>query len=140
MSRDKFYRMHRSQLKLIKDLLEDETKYLPAAKTEMLKVLSNILDNDEGLLPNVNKEYDLIQFLCERYKKIIPKEIVPERTPEDFSSLAHTAWMIKTIRFKEMDNGKANRWLGFVQANLYIHKLIDIDKERDLIRELKDKV
>ena len=36
----------------------------------------------------------------------------------------------------DMYEDKANRWLGFVQGNLFAHDLIDIDEERSISRKL----
>ena len=138
------FMLHRAHVQLIVELLEDETQYLPSAKTEMIKTLKHTLEN--GNIPTrkiseYKQSVSLLMFLCARYESMLDKiNVVPERTPEKPNSLEHTYWMCNQIRFGNMDNAKCQRWIGFVQSNLVRERLTTVDKERDITRAILKKL
>jgi len=75
------------------------------------------------------------------YQKLLEKW-APERCPSDFGSntpgmgcqLKHARWMIDTMVARmeadDVSEGKANRWLGFVQCLLWTSGICSLEELR----------
>lgn len=76
-----------------------------------------------------------INEIYERYDAIL-KPIQPQVIcmSDPGTSYAHLRWMLSELMKGEMESGKANRWLGFVQGIMVERRLIKVSEERDFTR------
>ena len=86
------------------------------------------------------------KVLIERYINIInmcKPDIIPEKSNEGSLSLAHSLWMLHEMKKDSFDPLTTySAWITWVQASLYMHKLIiirhEIDITRDIIKQEKN--
>lgn len=69
--------------------------------------------------------------LADRYIKILGVE---PKCSNDYLSDTHLAWMCTQL--PELEEGKANRWLGYIQGVMVSKGYIGVDTERDFTRPL----
>jgi len=92
----------------------------------------------------------LLGIINDRQPDALP-EIVDEteRSWDDYSfyrDYNHLYWMIlemlhyleETSLDKDFDEGKVNRWLGFIQGSMWSYGMTTIKAEREAITESKD--
>jgi hypothetical protein len=88
-------------------------------------------------LPDPSPDVLACIHMAERYEIMIlsaPKNHPDESNPR--LSLLNLLWMCDTIKYRhfDMNEGKINRWIGFVQGCLSTRGVIDVDEERDVFR------
>lgn len=71
--------------------------------------------------------------IAKKYLKLL-SNVESVNNFDDYASPSHLKWMLEVISKDEMEETKANRWLGFIQAHLGIQGIIDIKTERDSTR------
>jgi hypothetical protein len=72
--------------------------------------------------------------IIDRYDTLLDKHTglgICEHNPG--TSLHHLRWMLWMLR-GDMESGKANRWLGFIQGVLTVEGYINVSEERDFTR------
>ena len=89
---------------------------------------------------------DKLKALLEQYQKDIADEYARKGGEDiggehksDSLSLNHLYWMAKEVRAqleaREPNWGKVNRWIGWVQAGMYVNGLREVDDMRAEITE-----
>jgi hypothetical protein len=69
----------------------------------------------------------------------------PEREPDMPSGLKHTAWMLERVAAGEVDGkafseARANRWLGWAQAMLYMRGGTNVDELKQINLEARSQL
>ena len=72
--------------------------------------------------------------ITDRYLSMIDEEHESSYQTQEYTTFSHLKWMLNEIASGEMDDGKANRWLGFVQGVLVMRNLTTVDEERNFTR------
>jgi|GEM_PF-4558486 len=72
--------------------------------------------------------------IIDRYIKMIEEAISESPNDDQYTSYSHLIWMLNEIKTGEMQYGKSNRWLGFVQGIIIERGLTTINEERDFTR------
>lgn len=79
-------------------------------------------------------EVQALRIMFNRYREILRG--IPCAVAKDRTSVGNLLWMCDTALTEDMEVGKMNRWLGFIQGVLAARQLIDVDTEREHSRPL----